>query len=493
MAVPAGAPFSKYMDENILTPLISRLDFMLDEKHFGTLAEPSHSTSTDDEDFSKIKEMMSQVQDQEQELFGKIVKEEQPLVRCFDQVEKYIDNIFESIAAGSPQASEVRIRLDTLKKQVVGLRDAILEAHKRSEEFGGGGGVGGEDPVPMKATDRIRAIRDGEGMAHLRRAVSAMKEPLKSCLLSLAAFPEGAVIKKRLLIHWWIGEDLVPDVGEGEVRFQKLVDMNFVQAIHRARSDCDKVHRCTVHPWIHRTIAAVGNSTAFMEVDPDDISSNDYQRTPRACLRDGKATLPGSGLQFHPKVSTIYNIDQKYVKLSADWFAKKACLRTLQLGQWRVSQEGKEADDANKFHVELIHDEHLWGIAACRALRYLSLRGISRIKAIPDAVGNLSELLVLDLRACHDLQVLTKETTKLQKLQYLDVSECYLLVEMPKGFDKMSKLEVLMGFVMASPSRKKACRLSELVNLKNLHKLSICIGKNVMRREDDADKKVTKR
>uniref|UniRef100_A0A0A9BTC8 Disease resistance R13L4/SHOC-2-like LRR domain-containing protein n=1 Tax=Arundo donax TaxID=35708 RepID=A0A0A9BTC8_ARUDO len=226
-----------------------------------------------------------------------------------------------------------------------------------------------------------------------------------------------------------------------------------------------------------------------MELDPDG-ESNDFQRTRRVCLRNGKAAVPGSGLHFHPKVSAIYNIDQKYVKLSAECFAKKTCLGTLQLGQWRVFDESKREDDAKKFHVELIHVENLRGIGACRNMRYLSLRGISRIDAIPDAIGKLSELIVLDLRACYNLQALTKEITKLRKLQYLDVSECYLLVEMPKGLGKISQLQVLKGFVVASSGRTNACRLSELVGLENLRKLSICIGKKVMNGRQDELKKL---
>ncbi|KAL6653585.1 hypothetical protein ACP70R_008509 [Stipagrostis hirtigluma subsp. patula] len=484
MAIPAGAPFCKYIDDSILTPLISRLDFMLTEDHFGA-PEPADSAHNE-EVFNRITGKLCSLQQH----FSRIREEEQELalIRCFDHVEKYIDNIFESIAAGERQPGDIQRRLHTLKKHVADVRGAILKPYAPEESAGGGG----DAQAPTIATDHVPAVirDDGEEMAHLRRSVSVMDEPLKSCLLSLAAFPEGARIKTRLLIHWWIGEGLVADAEEGKQRFDRLLQMKFVRAIHRQH--CETAHCCYVHPWIHRVIVAVANSSAFMEVDPDGDSSDDYRRTRRACLRNGKATIPGSGPLFHPKVSTIYNIDQKYVKLSAEWFPNKSCLRTLQLGQWRVFDGSERAAAAEKFHVELIHDEHLRGIGACRKLRYLSLRGISRIKAIPDAVGNLSELIVLDLRACHNLQALTKGITKLRKLQYLDVSECYLLVEMPQGLGKISKLQVLKGFVVASSVRKNACHLSELVKLENLLKLSICIGKKVMKeRQDELNKLAT--
>ncbi|TVU01362.1 hypothetical protein EJB05_53188, partial [Eragrostis curvula] len=101
--------------------------------------------------------------------------------------------------------------------------------------------------------------------------------------------------------------------------------------------------------------------------------------------------------------------------------------------------------------------------------------------AVPDGIGRLAELLVLDLRACHNLQVLTREVTKLHRLQYLDVSECYLLADMPEGLGKLSQLQVLKGFVLASS--RNACSLRELPAITGLRKLTIAIGKKLKRAE----------
>lgn len=402
-------------------------------------------------------------------LFGQIGKEERDLIGRFDEVEKLVDGALESIAAGYADATALQRKLHQVTSQIGEIRGAVEKSYTILDVASEGQGSAA---APAAEGSRAATIPDGEQMAQLRRAVDGMDVTLRRCLLCIAAFPEGAVIKRRLLLHWWIGEGSVPSVTEGKKRFQQLVDLRFVRAIDRPH--CKKIHSCTVHPWTRRVLLAVAKTSVFLEFDSDGGSNNDFERTWRACLRDGEM-LPGSG--FHPKVSAIYNIDQKCVRLSTEWFIKKKCLGTVQLGLWHAS---KKAADAKTFHVELFNEDRLKDIGSWKNLKYLSLRGISRISAIPDSFGNLSELIVLDLRACHNLQLLTKEIRKLNKLQYLDISECYLLVEMPKGLGKMSSLEVLKGFVVASSTRKNSCRLPELVSLKNnLRKLSISIGKKV--------------
>ena len=41
---------------------------------------------------------------------------------------------------------------------------------------------------------------------------------------------------------------------------------------------------------------------------------------------------------------------------------------------------------------------------------YLSLRGISGIEELPESTGKLENLIILDLRACHNLEKLPQKT-----------------------------------------------------------------------------------
>ncbi|XP_062197071.1 disease resistance RPP13-like protein 4 [Phragmites australis] len=468
-----GVLFSEYIDDSILTPLLSRLQFITDDERL-------HGTDLL-EDLDGIRGLMGDLRI----VFARMAKNERSLIVLFDPIERLVDDVLESVTARDADVAALQPKLDRVRVQIGAIREAVAgsssydKIEKEDQPPQGKGGAR-EDFASAPAAEVV--YDGGEHMAHLRRAVHGMDVRLRHCLLCLAAFPEGAVIKKRLLVHWWMGEGFVESADKGKARFKQLVDMRFARAVRREH--CGTAHACTVHPWIRRMLVAVARSGAFLDADPDGTSKNDFARARRACLRDGGEVSPAPS-RFHPEVCTVYNVDQKYVRLSDAWFRNKARLGTMQLGQWRASGASEQIADPKRSHVELIADEHLRGIGACKNLRYLSLRGISRIKAVPDAIGKLGELVVLDLRACHNLQVLTKEITKLHRLEYLDVSQCYLLVEMPEGLGKLSELQVLKGFVLANSTRKNACSLIELADLKKLRKLSIGIGKKLKRAEDE--------
>ena len=107
-------------------------------------------------------------------------------------------------------------------------------------------------------------------------------------------------------------------------------------------------------------------------------------------------------------------------------------------------------------------------------LRFPSLQGISRITELPHSIGNHSNLVILDLKECHNLEILSEEIVKLKKLRYLDVSDCHLLADMPKGLGALSELQVLKGFVISNRQQnRRSGTLDDLKELRNLRKLTI--------------------
>uniref|UniRef100_A0A0D9V6S0 Disease resistance R13L4/SHOC-2-like LRR domain-containing protein n=1 Tax=Leersia perrieri TaxID=77586 RepID=A0A0D9V6S0_9ORYZ len=110
---------------------------------------------------------------------------------------------------------------------------------------------------------------------------------------------------------------------------------------------------------------------------------------------------------------------------------------------------------------------------------------ISRIITLPASIGELSNLMILDLHACHNLERLTERISSLQMLTHLDVSECYLLEGMPRGIGLLTELQVLKGFVIGGSTSNYSCRVAELVRLENLNKLSIYIGSKVAMTGDE--------
>lgn len=313
-----------------------------------------------------------------------------------------------------------------------------------------------------------QSVQDGTAMSDVKLTIDYLDDRLKQCVFCLAVFPEGAVIKKQQLIHWWIGDGIVPNTVVSNSCFEELLYHGLIVPVKHEH--CEEVHAFRVEAVIRRQVIEAAKENNFLELDP--TGNPVIGTTGRVILIKGQErarlrvrSMRGSS---NHRLLTVYNVDQQHVHLEKSWFSGQRKVGTVQLGWCTASSEQ---------HNELVKEWLLKGIGACRNLRYLSLRGISRIESLPDSIGDLYNLIILDIRACHNLEKLTVSVTSLQKLQYLDVSECYLLDHMPRGLGRLVNLEVLKGFVIGSTKSKDPCRLSELIRLDKLKKLSISIGR----------------
>ncbi|ESW11883.1 hypothetical protein PHAVU_008G067100 [Phaseolus vulgaris] len=178
-------------------------------------------------------------------------------------------------------------------------------------------------------------------------------------------------------------------------------------------------------------------------------------------------------LDFGYSIDSVFNVGASYLNFRPQWVKEFMNLEVLQLGRWQ---------DSPLHHIEVGSEEFLKELRNLTHLKYLSLRGISRIFNIPSFIAQLERLLILDLKACHNLETLPNDISSMKSLTHLILSECYLLEGMPKGIEKLKNLEVLKGFVISTPG-KTPCKISDLVNLEKLKRLSIHIGSEVVIRD----------
>lgn len=82
-----------------------------------------------------------------------------------------------------------------------------------------------------------------------------------------------------------------------------------------------------------------------------------------------------------------------------------------------------------------------------KLLRYLNLLG-SRIKCLPDSIGNLYNLRTLILSVCFDLTRLPISIGNLINLPHLDVTGCFGLKEMPSQVGKLKELQIPSDFMV---------------------------------------------
>ncbi|KAI3415027.1 uncharacterized protein J3R85_015610 [Psidium guajava] len=315
-------------------------------------------------------------------------------------------------------------------------------------------------------------------MKNLRLSYHNMGSPqLKMCFLSLAVFPWNSIIKKRSLVYWWIGEGLVSKSSDktaeevGEEVYDKLIKQGLIEPDDDGRSPL--MNRCKIHPCIRYMLISLAQEAGlFYFSSKDETSPEVLHKSPlsssRLRLLGEENSLPYREAVKDEDVSTVFNVNKKYLSLPHAWLLKMKKLAVLQLGRWLHSPI---------HHIEVDDQRFLDDLGVLhKHLKFLSLRGISRNTTLPDSIVKIDSLEILDLRACHNLEKLPEDIGSLKKLTHLDISECYLIDRMPKGTEKLSSLQVLKGFVVGT-ARRNPCKISDLKNLTKLRRLSIYIGR----------------
>ncbi|KAM1011519.1 hypothetical protein ACFX2J_046559 [Malus domestica] len=327
-------------------------------------------------------------------------------------------------------------------------------------------------------------IYETPAMAKTRRTYEDLESmDLKLCFLSFSIFPDGSVMKKRPLIYWWIGEGFITSTQQktaeevGEDIFEKLMRKGLINQTGSKPSSCPFVKSCALNPWIRRMLVALASKARLFHFDSEwrRMPSYDTLTCRRACLVYNNQIRQGDDGPKVDDLLTVFNVNVQYLGLKREWLNKLKKVAVLQLGRWQDSATHHiEVDDEDFVNQEDVG--FLKGLGTQnKHLKYLSLRGISRITQLPSSILNLISLEILDLRACHNLETMPSDISALRKLTHLDMSECYLLERMPKGLDKLSSLQVLKGFLLG-PSKNSPCKLGDLAKLKNLKRLSIHMG-----------------
>ncbi|KAK1296689.1 hypothetical protein QJS10_CPB15g01349 [Acorus calamus] len=294
--------------------------------------------------------------------------------------------------------------------------------------------------------------------------IRALKTPIIWILCGFI-YPENAIINKRQIIYRWIGEGLVeaydPSRDREEIAedlFKELIRQGLIEPIKKRGAVYHNpvVKSCRMHPTIHQHVTAYAEQQRYFDFHSCQVKNNNNK----------------GGHSNQAELKTLFNLNDRYLKLDKRWFSVKEKLRVLQLGRWKRGAE---------HHIELIGDTGLMEeLGQLKNLRCLSFKGVSSITKLPDCLGELVKLIILDLRACHNLESLTTKIALLKKLTHLDVSECYLLDNIPEELAQLSELQVLKGFILShTQGTKRSCKLSDLGKLKKLRKLSINITTKV--------------
>ncbi|PIN23646.1 hypothetical protein CDL12_03637 [Handroanthus impetiginosus] len=451
-------------------------------------------TRTDDaDDADYLNSLNSKFEEIEAELirmnklFSRIKGWEKDVIEKFCELEQKLDDdVFKDpemkTKVKDPEMKTKVQQLDDITSDVEELKKLIAKVHaevarqltmistestKQSTEVS-------KEWVGLGIEDKIF---ESEAMHNLFASFHCVESSqVKMCLLCLSIFPENSEIKKRPVIYWWIGEGLVAKNANktadevGEEVFQDLLNEGFIKP-SKENHNTPSVNSFIVDPWIRRMLILAAKKHGFLTFSEQRTPSNGLRR---AFLRPGNEYYGVNNGERVEDLLTVFNVDEQILKTRKEWLEKLQKVEVLHLGRWTSSP---------KYHIEVENQQLVDGFGSQKHLKYLSLRGISRIENLPRSIVKLISLKILDLRACHNLEKLPQGISALKNLTHLDVSECYLLENMPKGIENLLSLQVLKGFVIGR-SGKSSCKISDLNRLKNLRKLSVRIGNEEAQQED---------
>ncbi|KAL1537454.1 hypothetical protein AAHA92_29965 [Salvia divinorum] len=304
-----------------------------------------------------------------------------------------------------------------------------------------------------------------------------LEDHLKLCLLCLSIFPHGAVVKKRLMLQWWVVEGFAPAEEVAEEYLKELMDKGFI--IEAAPG----VNSCRFHPFHRSVLVELAERARVFKFGKAGSPTQSFEGTFQACLtgsglisyedfkkKNDEGTLDepikvvNALIQELEKLHLLVNVDEHILEFIDEWFGKMKNLNILYLGRWKAQVT---------HHIEVEDPKFFEKLGSLRYVKYLSLQGVSNIIALHNSILELTNLEVLDLRACSNLESIPERIEKLQKLKQLDMSECYLLTHMPKGLSQLTDLRVLKGFFVGKDEYHKGCTIGGLQKLKFLEKLCI--------------------
>ncbi|KAL8465797.1 hypothetical protein ACS0TY_035052 [Phlomoides rotata] len=453
-----------------------------------------HALRTEEENeiqsnlFSKFDDFKTKLESMKN-VFPDIKSWEKTVMDQFCALEQELDD---DVFKNSEMKYKVEGKLEHMEKCIDDLKELIPKVDKRISKVRGitfkSRQVSGDDhhqtPVFPEWVDLgvDNKLLDSKAMWSFLGGFHFLSgsEQAKMCSLCLSVFPRNSTIEKKPLIYWWMGEGLVMKSPNktaeevGEQVFQELLDEGFIRASRENKSL--SVSSFDVDPWIHRLLIKMADQHSFSNFSPQWTPCNGKRRAFLWQENNNKSRSRRISEEKEAEnVIMVLNVDEQYLRKKPEWLSKLRKVEVLHMGRWQNS---------DTHHIEVDDQTLLNDLGSQKHLRYLSLRGISRIETLPASISKLTSLQILDLRACHNLEKLPPTISRLKNLTHLDVSHCYLLESMPKGLEHLLALQVVKGFVLGK-AEKNSCKISDLARLKDLKKLSIRVDNQGGTQQDD--------
>uniref|UniRef100_M8BTS3 Disease resistance protein RPM1 n=1 Tax=Aegilops tauschii TaxID=37682 RepID=M8BTS3_AEGTA len=283
---------------------------------------------------------------------------------------------------------------------------------------------------------------------------------LKTCLLYLSIFPEDSITERKGLIRRWIAEgfvykDSIYKAYElGEKYFNELVNRSLIQPVKLGKYG--QVLSCRVHDTILDFIVSKSIEENFVTfVGIPSLIIGTQSRVRRLSIQvEGQRNhvMPTSLVLSHVRSLSMFEEDTVNIPSMVEF----KHLRSMDfggchpLGIWGCRQ---------------LDNHHLANVGRLFQLRYLNVAMSGRLRELPEEIGYLQCLEVLDIRKTM-VYLLPASIINLGKLKHLLVNNG---LTFPDEIAKMQALEMLKCVCVAEQSCNFIEGLGKLQNLRKLH------------------------
>ncbi|KAL5698217.1 hypothetical protein ACHQM5_029284 [Ranunculus cassubicifolius] len=300
---------------------------------------------------------------------------------------------------------------------------------------------------------------------------------LKACFLYFSLFPENYVMQCSRLLRLWVAEGFVRVESSGmrlavedlaRLYLEELIQRSFVHV--EETTDNKKVQRCRLHDLMREFVIGKSrdqNFGTFVSETQEDrllysVNCSSQRRLSFISLMhngvEARIMHESSKSVCHLRSLFQFRVSAPFDPFMKPCFSKFRLLKVLALENAELNEVPSQIE--NLFH-----------------LRYLSLRGNTDIRVVPDFVGKLINLDTLDLKYC-SIVSLPDQILNLRRLRnlLLQGTTTYPIVgvRVPVKIYKIVTLEKLTVVDVDHEEEGNSLLLTMLGELTRLRKLAVC-------------------
>jgi disease resistance protein RPS2 len=307
----------------------------------------------------------------------------------------------------------------------------------------------------LQGSSMVNKGVEKELFERLRISYEQLDEPVKTCFLYFAAFPEDFEIPVKRLFQVWVveglfGEELDKEAAWNEAHcvLNELLGRSLIERGCNDESSGNgewvKMHDILRDLAIH--ISGEGNEA---------------ERKNLFKMERGLEQFPSSWLGLSLKVRRLSLWGNKMKRFPHNFIAPSLRICMLYPQLWGFEKELSSEGSSQDFTIEEefftnmqalkylqmsanITLQHLpKSIGGLGFLQHLVISKCRALQQLPESIGGLGSLQYLDMRGCHALHQLPESIGGLGSLQHLDISRCKALQQLPESIGGLGSLQHL--------------------------------------------------